>query len=121
MAIYVPRCEVKGPKVFEARRYSAEIQKAAIAAVELRRAQNPKDRTIFREVAKEFDIGEQSLRLWVKKRYRPTKADRSAAAPDIGVAVEAEIEQLRQQVERLKAENALLKQAFVMFSSDWGE
>ncbi|MFL9901361.1 hypothetical protein PQR71_24935 [Paraburkholderia fungorum] len=115
-------------------RYPAEVRAKAIAAVDQRRLQDPRDRTIFREIAQEFDVGEQSLRLWVK-HYDAQRLDDEASSPGSKVDkvqrsqapadgrndVERESENLRRQVQKLQAENDILKRAFVMFSAEWGK
>lgn len=93
-----------------------------------RRLRNPRDRTIFREVALEFGIGEQSLRLWVKKHdadgRKPAVVTPSSPAEPEDLArtpaqLEAEVRSLRRKIEKLQAENDVLKRAFVVFSSEW--
>lgn len=115
------------------RRYPEGIRGEAVAAVEERRLRNPRDRTIYREVAGQFNVGEQSLRLWVKKydaeRRRAAsaaeKADDSATATSSEVMsterLEAELAAMRRKIEKLQAENEVLKRAFVVFSSEWSK
>lgn len=103
----------------------------AIEAVNQRRLRNPRDRSIFREVADELGVGEQSLRLWVKKsdqlqidaRLDPDHA--GGKALQLGdldqLQMETELKRLRRQLEKLQEENALLKKAFVVFSSEWSK
>jgi transposase-like protein len=115
--------------LFSARRYPTDIRSEAVAAVEQRRLRNPGDRTIFREVAAEYGIGEQSLRLWVKKHDvdgRSAAETRSAEGdpiadntPKTPAQLEAEVKALRKKIEKLQAENDVLKRAFVVFSSEW--
>jgi transposase len=119
-------------RVALANRYPNKLRDAAIAAVELRRLRNPRDRTIFREVAEKFGVGEQSLRLWVKKNdderlaqaEKPKAGRKQAAQPTAPRAsqehLQSELDRMRKQIERLKAENDVLKRAFVVFSSEWG-
>lgn len=113
------------------RRYSRDLRERAVAAVDERRLRNPRDRTIYREVAQGFGVGEQSLRLWVKKNDAErieNKRDREAqASPEPNGAgaisqadMEAELASLRKQIQKLRAENDVLKRAFVVFSSEWG-
>lgn len=103
----------------------------AIEAVNQRRLQNPRDRSIFREVADELGVGEQSLRLWVKKsdqlqidaRLDPDHAGgKTLQLGDLDqLQMETELKRLRRQLEKLQEENALLKKAFVVFSSEWSK
>ncbi|RWX81645.1 hypothetical protein EPK99_05110 [Neorhizobium lilium] len=109
------------------KRYSDELRERAVALVDERRIRNPRDRTIFRVIADELAVGEQSLRLWVKqfdkarvgasekKRKLHTHSDQPPEH------VEAELEILRKKIEKLQAENDVLKRAFVVFSSEWSE
>lgn len=113
-------------------RYPNKVRAAAVADVDRRRLRNPRDRTIFREVAEKFAVGEQSLRLWVKKKddeRRATSHEKSeregrkalSSSSASQAQLEAELNRMRKQVERLKAENDVLKRAFVVFSAEWGE
>jgi transposase len=121
----------KNQGLFSTRRYGEDVRSSAIAAVDERRIKNPMDRTIYREVADEFNIGEQSLRLWVKKHDAENRVamPRGGGTPDDPVELptknlahaqlEAEVVSLRKRVEKLQAENEVLKRAFVVFSSEW--
>lgn len=115
--------------MFSSPRYSEDLRARAIDAVNDRRIRNPRDRTIYREVAREFDVGEQSLRLWVKKSDQQqvasvtgglTEADREIGELD-QIQMETELKRLRRQLEKLQEENTLLKKAFVVFSSEWSK
>ncbi|WP_156352144.1 hypothetical protein [Devosia sp. Leaf64] len=103
------------------------MRSKAIESVNLRRLKDPKDRTVYREVAEEYQIGEQSLRLWVKKEdslaASSSVADMSEAAmpPMTHLQMEAELKRLRSKVAKLQSENTLLKKAFVAMSSEWQE
>lgn len=96
-----------------------------MAEVLERRLRAPRDRSIYRSVADAFDVGEQSLRLWVKKQDRENAvaaADETVTADSASVSsMHGEIERLKRQIERLHAENEVLKKAFVVFSSKWGD
>lgn len=115
--------------MFSAKRYPGDVRSKAIAAVDMRRLRKPTDRTIFREVAAEFGIGEQSLRLWVKKHDADSRKVAVEELPQddayprdeelAAAKLEAEVRKLRRKVEKLQAENDVLKRAFVVFSSEW--
>lgn len=98
-----------------------------MAVVEQRRLSNPRDRTIFREVAEQFNVGEQSLRLWARHHdsLRIEETEASGATKVNGhenpESVEAELERLRRRIQKLQAENDVLKKAFVVFSSEWSK
>ncbi|MGP4727557.1 transposase [Agrobacterium deltaense] len=107
------------------KRYSEELRDRAVALVDERRLRNPRDRTIYREVAENLKIGEQSLRLWVREfdRERNARIPSIVKNDDDGVPehVEAEMNSLRRRIEKLQAENDVLKRAFVVFSSEWSK
>lgn len=117
--------------MFSSARYSEDLRIRAIEAVNQRRLRNPRDRSIYREIASELNVGEQSLRLWVRKndqsrvetRIDPQHAGGSAR--ELGdldqLQMETELKRLRKQLEKLQEENALLKKAFVVFSSEWSK
>ncbi|MFG1311992.1 hypothetical protein [Xanthobacter autotrophicus] len=107
-------------------RYGAAVKDLAVAEVERRRLHNPRDRTIYREVARQFGVGEQSLRLWMKKRdAERLEAGAPAAGAEAGELMspeqmQSELQALRRQIQKLRTENEVLKRAFVVFSSEWG-
>lgn len=110
-------------------RYHASVKDLTVSEVDRRRLQNPQDRTIYREVARQFGVGEQSLRLWVKKKdaARMGEGAEPFAGADTGPAeplspeqMKAELQLLRRQIQKLRTENEVLKRAFVVFSSEWG-
>lgn len=120
--------ELRAETLFPSKRYSEDVRSRAIEAVNDRRLRNPRDRTIFREIAREFGVGEQSLRLWVKKcdqdQVAEAIAESGATEPDSPLSqiqMELEVKRLRRQLEKLQEENALLKKAFVVFSSEWSK
>jgi transposase-like protein len=109
------------------RKYPESIREKAVAMVDRRRLRNPRDRTIFREVAQHFNVGEQSLRLWVRQfdAERLDNGHKSVPAKTNGRQVpenvEAELESLRRKIKKLQAENDVLKRAFVVFSTEWSK
>lgn len=105
-------------------RYDANVKELSVSEVERRRLRNPRDRTIYREVARQFGVGEQSLRLWVKKRDAerlegdiPPQSQSETPSPE---QMQSELQSLRRQIQKLRTENDVLKRAFVVFSSEWG-
>lgn len=114
-------------------RYPESIRNEAVAAVEKRRLRNPRDRTVYREVAEQLGVGEQSLRLWVRKhdeKRRGTAPTSNGVAPqephaDEGLKstefLKAELAAMQRKIDKLKQENELLKRAFVVFSSEWSK
>lgn len=109
------------------KKYAQGVREKAIATVEERRLRNPRDRTIFREVAEAFKVGEQSLRLWVRasdEARLKAEGPVPSAYESGGATVEnmaAELEALRRKIQKLQAQNDVLKRAFVVLSSEWGK
>ncbi len=107
------------------RKYSIKIRDKAVQMVERRRTKNPRDRTIFREVAAHFEVGEQSLRLWVRdydsERLNATPGQAKVGGTVAPGDVHAELKALHRKIEKLQAENDVLKRAFVAFSSEWSK
>ena len=107
-------------------RYNHSVKEQTVAEVDRRRLRNPRDRTIYREVARQFGVGEQSLRLWVKKKdaerlyesVDPNPAETFGKGPT-PAEMTTELQLLRRQIQKLQAENEVLKRAFVVFSSEW--
>lgn len=118
--------ELTGIRIVSVRNYPESLREKAVAAVEERRRSNPRDRTIYREIAQKYDVGEQSLRLWVKKQHAssPTIEANGPAPKDEMMTSEEMREQLdsmRKKIEQLQAENDVLKRAFVVFSTEWSK
>ncbi|WP_423922791.1 transposase [Frigoribacterium sp. 2-23] len=62
-------------------KYSDETREQALARVLDRRAAEPGNRAIIRETAEQFDVGEQSLRGWIRayeKANAPTVTTQAA-------------------------------------------
>jgi len=68
-------------------KYTPETREASLARVLERRTAEPGNRSIIRETADEFDVGEQSLRGWIRAHEKATApapepvAEPVAAAP----------------------------------------
>ncbi|RKR75135.1 transposase [Frondihabitans australicus] len=60
-------------------KYTPETREASLARVLERREAEPGNRSIIRETAEQFDVGEQSLRSWIRQ-YE--KANEPEAAPE---------------------------------------
>ncbi len=110
--------------VFE-QKYSRQVREAATARVLERLDANPHDRHAISDVAKEYEIGPQSLRAWVRRARGTAHEDAqetaaegiSARIPEMTLAeLRAEIEELRRQQDALRNENHILKQAFKIFT-----
>lgn len=64
------------------RKYSDEIREQSLGRVLERRASEPGDRSIIRETAAEFGVGEQSLRAWIRAHERAVAPITLEPAPD---------------------------------------
>ncbi|BDZ49462.1 hypothetical protein GCM10025867_17030 [Frondihabitans sucicola] len=65
-------------------KYTSETRDASLARVLERRSAEPGNRSIIRETADEFEVGEQSLRGWIRaweKANAPADEPVAAAAP----------------------------------------
>ncbi|WP_367127760.1 transposase [Saccharothrix sp. HUAS TT1] len=112
--------------VFE-RKYSDEVRNAAVRRVVERRQAEPGNRSILREVAEEFEVGEQSLRIWVKRlddgmfsvggAAGLRQAPRERLLARIG-ELEAELESAHVRIEAMEEEIEVLKKASVIFAAE---
>jgi len=107
------------------KKYSGETRAAAIARVIERRTQEPTNRSVIREVAEEFEIGEQSLRQWVSRLDDGVFSYRSRpAATTSEPTAQQRIAELEEQVRTLTEENEVLKRASSIFAAEltkrWG-
>lgn len=53
-------------------KYTSETREASLARILERRDNEPGNRAIIREVAEEFQVGEQSLRGWIRAHEKTT-------------------------------------------------
>ncbi|OLF06937.1 hypothetical protein BLA60_29170 [Actinophytocola xinjiangensis] len=83
------------------RKYSDEVRDAAVRRVVERRQAEPGNRSILREVAEEFEVGEQSLRIWVKRLD-----DGMFSAGKVAALRQAPRERLLARIAELEAELA---------------
>ncbi len=98
------------------KKYSDELRDAAVRRVIDRRQAEPGNRSILREVAEELEVGEQSLRIWVKRlddgMFASGDAVRLRQAPKeqllIRIAeLEAELATAHEEIEVLKRASAI--------------
>ncbi|OII22060.1 hypothetical protein [Frigoribacterium sp. MCBA15_019] len=69
-------------------KYSDETREKSLARVLERREAEPGNRAIIRETASEFEVGEQSLRGWIRAHERsiaPTPAPNDAVEKELDV------------------------------------
>lgn len=98
------------------KKYSDEVRDAAVRRVVERRQAEPGNRSILREVAEEFEVGEQSLRIWVKRlddgmfvsgdAVRLRQAGKEQLLARIA-ELEAELEIARDEIDVLKKASAI--------------
>jgi transposase len=98
------------------KKYSDEVRDSAVRRVIERRQSEPRNRSILREVAEEFEVGEQSLRIWVKRlddgmfvsgdAVRLRQAGKEQLLSRIA-ELEAELDVAREEIEVLKRASAI--------------
>jgi len=79
---------------------------------ELRR-QDPADHGVITRVARQLDVGVESLRTWV----RQAEVD-SGARPGTTTADQAEVDELRREVKELRRANEILRAAAAFFGAE---
>ncbi|WP_229052257.1 transposase [Aeromicrobium sp. Leaf350] len=98
------------------KKYSDELRDAAVRRVIDRRQAEPGNRSILREVAEELEVGEQSLRIWVKRlddgMFTSGDGARLRQAPKEQLLariaeLEAELASARDEIEVLKKASAI--------------
>lgn len=102
------------------RKYTDEVRDAAVRRVVERRQAEPGNRSILREVAEELEVGEQSLRIWVKRlddgMFRSGESARLRQAPKEQLL--ARIAELEAQLEAANEEIEVLKKASAIFAAE---
>lgn len=98
------------------KKYSDELRDAAVRRVIDRRQAEPGNRSILREVAEELEVGEQSLRIWVKRlddgMFTSGDGARLRQAPKEQLLsriaeLESELASAREEIEVLKKASAI--------------
>lgn len=109
------------------RKYSDQVRDAAVRRVVERRQAEPGNRSILREVAEEFEVGEQSLRIWVRRLDDGMFAAGGAAglrqAPRERLLariaeLEAELESAHGLIATMREEIDVLKKASAIFAAE---
>jgi len=122
-------------------KYSDETREKALARVLERRESEPGNRSIIRETAEEFEVGEQSLRGWIRAHEKAnapavvepeTPADEAIAEavadaapapaerrrPTGGAASGDRVAQLEEEVTALRRDRDTLKAALAVLLRD---
>ena len=90
------------------RKFTPEFKTEAVRAV------IDTSRTVA-EVAREFGVGQETLRNWVNKYRR----DHTDELPQINESEQAELARLRKEVRELKAQNEFLGKATAFFAKEY--
>jgi transposase len=95
------------------RRYPPEIKERAVRLVLELKREDPADHNVISRVARQLDVGTESLRTWVKQAERGTEPARPASSEK-----DQEISALRRQVSELKRANEILLAASSFFGAE---
>ena len=95
------------------RRYPPELKERAVRMVHQLRREDPADQGVITRVARQLNVGVESLRTWVKQAEIDA-GDR----PGTTTADQAEIDALRREVRELRRANEILKAASVFFAGE---
>ncbi|ROQ38644.1 hypothetical protein EDF46_2285 [Frondihabitans sp. PhB188] len=124
-------------------KYTPETREASLARVLERREAEPGNRAIIRETAEEFEVGEQSLRGWIRVHEKlttpePEAAPEAAAAadepapeavaapeapvrrgrPPASAAADSRVAELEAEVAKLRRDRETLKSALAVLLSE---
>lgn len=95
------------------RRYPAELKERAVRMVHHLRREDPADHGVITRVARQPNVGVESLRTWVKQ------ADIDAGErPGVTTSEQAEVDALRREVRELRWANEILRAAATFFGAD---
>ena len=95
------------------RRYPPEIRQRAVRLVLELKREDPADHNVISRVARQLDVGTESLRTWVKQAERRAEPARPASSEK-----DQEIAALRRQVSELKRANEILLAASSFFGAE---
>jgi len=94
------------------RRYPPEIKERAVRMVQVLRREDPADQSVLSRVARQLDVGLESLRTWVKQ------ADVDGGLrPGLTTDEQAELAELRREIKELRQANEILRAAAAFFGA----
>jgi transposase len=94
------------------KRYPPELKERAVRMVKELRQQDPGDKAVISRVARQLGVGDESLRSWVKQ----SEID-GGARVGLSTAEQAELKELRKEVNHLRRSNDILQAAAAFMSN----
>ena len=94
-------------------RYPSELKERALKMVFDLRAEDPSDLGVISRVARQLNIGQDSLRQWVKKSEVDSGLREGLSTDQVG-----ELKALRKENRELKRANAILQSASAFFGAE---
>ncbi len=94
------------------RRYPPKIKERAVRMVQELQREDPADHTVLSRVARQLDVGVESLRTWVKQ----AEVD-SGVRPGLTSSEQAELTELRREIKELRQANEILRAAAAFFGA----
>ena len=95
------------------KRYPPELKERAVKLVQELRREDPADHTVISRVARQLNVGTESLRLWVKQ----VEID-DGRRPGLTTDEQAELKRLRKENFELRRANDILQSAAIFFGAE---
>jgi transposase len=108
-----PTVEEKKPQSVSQRRYPTELKERSVRMVHQLRRDDPGDQSVISRVARQLEVGKESLRAWVNQADVDTGARAGLTTDE-----QAKLAELEREIKELRRANEILQAAATFFGAE---